>query len=1189
MRKILLLAFLAALLLGCLGPLPRQITGQGVLPVACNLPSVTEGVSVNPGIDTCTATGATPPCTWSITGLPSSLTYSNGACIISIVGTPDAGTAAHSPYPLSVLVTDSGSNIGTASPSLTVLPGAGQDCFDANSPGTYTLTGNITAIGTCINVLAQNVVIDCAGYNIVGDNGSDYGIYSTAANTTVQNCNVSNFAYGIFYDVAPYSQVLNTTSDSTYIDGRGIYVESSHSLIISNSKGASMSGAGIWLNNSGSAWIENSLGYSYENLTNGTLQAYGIYLAYSDNQNLVNTTGRADHFWDDSYGIYDYDSQYGTWENVTGISNANSTLNSLGANLFQVNYTTIDKSHFSSGNTALLLTWGSQGNAVTNSVAASNSQNPALASSGCELHHDQTGNRLDNDSCYSQVGYGIGIFEGAYIYDGGETATFDTITNSRGYSASGRALSMAGLASNNNLSNDYFESNGTYGIDLETQSVLNNFTNVTVGGHPSTGVIVFNAQNNSFYGMNITISGSGNALTFAYNATNNSVAKSTVSAAGGSAVFTQYFAGETVANNSIVNSTLSSANGTVIALQGGTLNNVLQQNTVKGYPWIDNTLADPSFNNFTCNNYIYGNGTNAYDVFNILSTQQNGCADVGGDLPFYHVTVDGAILGHAYDNNPYTTHIITNLICGTLLNTPNQVLTLTQDAVATNGTCFLFMAMASNDTLDCNGYSIIGNNSVFNYAILSNATGTTIRNCNIRNFANGIWLFSSSSSIILNDTINTTTNSVLSDKGSPGIGMSRLNAYVYSGYGIQVLNPNGGSLVNSHLEAANLSASADGIWADSGNGMLVQSCDVEGFGNAGIHYTRVTNGTIRNNTVNAAKNGGIALQFNAASTGNTIANNKLYCQAQYTCLNAGSISTGNDFENNSVISNGSAGSAMYLTNGAGGNVFRGNLFECLLSGCSAVWLNVEVSSCSFTSNTFSSNGGIDLLIWPTAGNSTFSLNNFTGATVSYVNDSNGTNSYNSSANGTNIGNYWPNVLNGSVRIYGDHPAGNGLYYGAVGPGYPYSGATSQGGFQGAGADYAPLTPFMPANSTNLFCYVSPGVSPLAWPAVNPPSRIYIGARPLRQGIYGALTCRQNTTGGQKLYAYLNATLASTQEYASLNGFATYSPVYNLSASPVQIDAAMLSGAYDRIWLGRDYFNTSIPLLTNQVIFYLNTS
>src|SRR3990172_9643122 len=89
--------------------------------------------------------------------------------------------------------------------SISIMSFVTAACGVLSSPNDVTtLTGNESIDGaTCFNVTAQNVTLDCAGYNITGNNTADtYGVYSNQLNTTVKNCAIQNFSEAIYYDGA---------------------------------------------------------------------------------------------------------------------------------------------------------------------------------------------------------------------------------------------------------------------------------------------------------------------------------------------------------------------------------------------------------------------------------------------------------------------------------------------------------------------------------------------------------------------------------------------------------------------------------------------------------------------------------------------------------------------------------------------------------------------------------------------------------------------------------------------------------------------------------------------------------------------------------------------------------------------------------------------------------------------------
>ncbi|MFH1828468.1 MAG: NosD domain-containing protein, partial [Nanoarchaeota archaeon] len=66
--------------------------------------------------------------------------------------------------------------------------------------GDILLTQNLTSIGDCFTVTANNVVIDCQGFFITGDNSGSAIIINNKSGITVKNCNFLNFTNGIFVD-----------------------------------------------------------------------------------------------------------------------------------------------------------------------------------------------------------------------------------------------------------------------------------------------------------------------------------------------------------------------------------------------------------------------------------------------------------------------------------------------------------------------------------------------------------------------------------------------------------------------------------------------------------------------------------------------------------------------------------------------------------------------------------------------------------------------------------------------------------------------------------------------------------------------------------------------------------------------------------------------------------------------------
>ena len=80
----------------------------------------------------------------------------------------------------------------------------------------YNLIASVYSDATCFNATANNITLDCAGFNVLG-NGSAvhnqvyYGVATNSTNLTVKNCFIANFTLGVYADSAPYSNFTNLT------------------------------------------------------------------------------------------------------------------------------------------------------------------------------------------------------------------------------------------------------------------------------------------------------------------------------------------------------------------------------------------------------------------------------------------------------------------------------------------------------------------------------------------------------------------------------------------------------------------------------------------------------------------------------------------------------------------------------------------------------------------------------------------------------------------------------------------------------------------------------------------------------------------------------------------------------------------------------------------------------------------
>ena len=84
--------------------------------------------------------------------------------------------------------------------------------YNINAGGHYVLNNSIANNGTCINILVNDVLLDCQGFNMTG-NGTLFGVNAGVGlnNVTVQNCEIYNFSSGISFTIVTGSTIFNNT------------------------------------------------------------------------------------------------------------------------------------------------------------------------------------------------------------------------------------------------------------------------------------------------------------------------------------------------------------------------------------------------------------------------------------------------------------------------------------------------------------------------------------------------------------------------------------------------------------------------------------------------------------------------------------------------------------------------------------------------------------------------------------------------------------------------------------------------------------------------------------------------------------------------------------------------------------------------------------------------------------------
>ncbi|MEM2138193.1 MAG: hypothetical protein QW568_03840, partial [Candidatus Anstonellaceae archaeon] len=215
-------------------------------------------------------------------------------------------------------------------------------CFNLNITGqTYTLNENASINGaTCYNISAANITLNCAGYWVTGNNASStYGAYSNQFNSTIKNCNISNFSTGIYFAGATNGTIQNNNISNSNITGIFFNATASSNVLSSNricsntldinSTNSSNTGSSDTCD-SFSGWSESShLGCTFT-CTPLWHRVYGNFTAGNTFLGASNVSPYA-YSWTATGGVNVYFTDYDAsvnWQNLTAIGKTISGENS---------------------------------------------------------------------------------------------------------------------------------------------------------------------------------------------------------------------------------------------------------------------------------------------------------------------------------------------------------------------------------------------------------------------------------------------------------------------------------------------------------------------------------------------------------------------------------------------------------------------------------------------------------------------------------------------------------------------------------------------------------------------------------------------------------------------------------------------------------------------------------------------
>lgn len=664
---------------------------------------------------------------------------------------------------------------------------------------------------------------------------------------TLQNTNLgivtnNNISNSTFHATQIYSTTQTSFSNNRLLNNyQGMDGSSNSQLSIQDNNFYMSSGAtGI------SLATENTLSIQRNNVTNSRtcgICASGTTMTFFNN--TINDTGQG-------LGFSAPNLEVGGSNIHVELNNLlNSTLQGISVTTGTNNITVLNNQINDNDEAGILLV-GVGNSSITNNNIFRNSRGTYITTS-----HNvsiQANNYTNNTEV--QIWFVNSLFN--------NTVRFNNVSASgvNGFYFTG-ATTSGNTISDNNLTNlasaILFEGGENYDIDYNT------ITSSTQG-------IRFNGANNNRFSYN-NISGNADAILF--------------SVFGGSNINfsnNRIFSNANTGANLGVGSTVRFDNNEIYlnprGMNIGTLNNTLGQDNhfyANTYDLYIDSASDTRFFNLTSSSFDNTNGSFAnYSNISIIDTalsNERYSINYGTDIPINDIinkrfankhvnitNIENAIITtliYHYLDSEVTTFeptdiykyesnnlIALNSILDTSLNTLTKnnytefgligLYNISCANLTSSGTYSLYsnlssitscLEVQSNDiTLDCQGNTISGDNSIGSYGILSNGyNNTLIQNCRIQNFDRDI-------------SISTGTNWTINN-----------NSLLHSNTGILMSNHNNTTVSNNY--ATNMTVSGDSaIYAlSSSSNIIINNNQIENVSGRGIYCSSVTNCEIRNN------------------------------------------------------------------------------------------------------------------------------------------------------------------------------------------------------------------------------------------------------------------------------------------------------------------------------------------------------
>ncbi len=896
-------------------------------------------------------------------------------------------------------------------------------CMNLTTAGaTYTLTGNVvdnTITGDCIQVQAQNITLNCAGFSISSTQNYT-GVYSAQWNTTVKNCNISmgtdgnTNAIGIeLTDAADYSTILNNTiigemdygiSFAPGNNGPENSLIENNTVDVSavNSTGGGIATTGIYLRASSNNILRRN--------NASTLAEAGIYLRSSSNNNLTSNTGSSNS----SQGIILQESSI---NNIlisnTGSSNSNYGILLTNNVLNNILINNIGKSNSSAG----IYFWSSSNNNLTSNTGSSNSN------VGIGFSTNSNNNILINNTATSNSSSAFFIYSGCLnnIIMG---------QNATGYLTGSYAIDVQSGSNNTIIQDCVYVSGVTNDTRITGNSINNTFINCSYNiskENVVSGSSLIRKWYYRAYVNDTTGAGVGSANVSAYNSSSSLEFTELTNSSGWTNIttITEYVnlgGTRSYYNNYTINSSASgfavtshSYNVTAVDTTNGINNNLadnFQMGGISGcmnlttagatYTLTGNIINDTlvgdciivKAQNITlnCAGYSISSTQNYTGVYsaqwnttikncNISMGQGNNTESIGielTDAADYSSVVNNTI----WDNG------VNGMFYGISTAAENQNISYNSVNVTCGSCTGIYLNTANNNTLVWNNGSGVNSHGIYvngaNNNTFTNNTGTSNSYYGIRinggsnnNLTSNTGTSGSSSGIYISYSTN---NVLISNRGSTNSSGAQAGIYIMgannnltnnigtgnASYGIYIhsLAPNT-TLIGNNGTVISAGSYAYGISIASSGNNIINNTGVS-VNQAGISISGGNN-TLTSNTGSSNSSYGIYLltSSNNTLTSNTGSSNSSHGIYLYSSSN-------NTLTSNTGTSNSNVG--IYLDSASNNNTLTSN--TGISNSSYGIQLNAAQNN-TLTGNTGTSNSSAGIYLGSAATNNILTGNNAT--------------------------------------------------------------------------------------------------------------------------------------------------------------------------------------------------------------------